>query len=47
MDIHNDRKGAIKKLKLLAYNGKVEVKTFRQKIDEAYSSVFLPNGLEC
>lgn len=47
MDIHNDRKGAIKKLKLLAYNGKVEVKTFRQKIDEAYSSVFLPNGVEC
>ncbi|MCR4742858.1 MAG: alpha/beta hydrolase [Treponema sp.] len=47
MDIHNDRKGAIKKLKLLAYNGKIEVETFRQKIDEAYRSVFLPNGVEC
>jgi len=47
MEFTNDRKGAIKKLKLLAYNGKIEVDTFRQRFDDAYKTVFLPNGVEC
>lgn len=43
----NDRKSAIKKLKLLVYNGKVEIDDFRKKIDNAYKTIFLPNNVEC
>ena len=43
----NDRKGAIKKLKLLTFNSKSNVDTFRAKLDEGFKSVFLPNGVEC
>lgn len=43
----NDKKSAIKKLKLLVYNGKVEIEAFRKKIDDAYKTVFLPNHVEC
>lgn len=46
MAIENDRKGAIKKLKLLTYNSKTNVETFRSKLDSAFKSVFLPNGVE-
>lgn len=47
MEHQNDRKNAIKKLKLLAYNGKGDVEAFRHKLDAAFSTVFLPNGVEC
>lgn len=46
MEYTNDRKGAIKKLKLLAYNGKSDAETFRAKLDDSYKTVFLPNGVE-
>ena len=46
MEIQNDRKAAIKKLKLLTYNSKSNLDSFRQKMEEAFSSVFLPNGVE-
>lgn len=46
MEYTNDRKGAVKKLRLLAYNGKLDAETFRAKMDEAYKIVFLPNGVE-
>ena len=47
MAIVNDKKGAVKKLKLLAYNGKTEVEVFRKKLDENYKVTFLPNHVEC
>ena len=42
----NDRKSAIKKLKLLTYNSKSNVDTFREKLDANYKTVFLPNNVE-
>lgn len=47
MEIVNDRKAAIKKLKLLTFGSKSNVDTFRAKLDEAYKTTFLPNGVEC
>lgn len=47
MAIKNDRKGAIKKLKLLAYSGKSKVETFRSNLDNNFKTVFNPNGVEC
>ncbi|MCQ2591456.1 MAG: alpha/beta hydrolase [Treponema sp.] len=46
MDIENDRKAAIKKLKLLTYNSKTNVEHFRTKLDNTYKTVFLPNNVE-
>ena len=46
MEIQNDRKAAIKKLKLLTYNSKSNIDSFRQKMEEAFSGLFLPNGVE-
>ncbi len=46
MEKKNDRKGAIKKLKLLTYGSKSNVDTFRAKLDEGFKTVFLPNGVE-
>ena len=46
MEIQNDRKSAIKKLRLLTYNSKSNLDSFRQKMEEAYSTVFLPNKVE-
>ena len=46
MEIQNDRKAAIKKLKLLTYNSKSNLDSFRQKMEEAYTTVFLPNKVE-
>lgn len=46
MAIEDDRKGALKKLKLLAYNSKSNVETFRTKINNAFFTPFLPNGVE-
>lgn len=42
----NDIRGAIKKLRLLTYNSKSEAESFRRKIDDAFSTVFLPNRVE-
>ena len=46
MENLNDRKAAIKKLKLLTYNSKSNLDSFRQKMEEAFTSVFLPNRVE-
>ena len=46
MAIENDRKGAIKKLKLLTYNSKSNIETFREKLNAAYQTIFLPNNVE-
>lgn len=46
MEKRNDRKGAIKKLKLLTFGSKSNVDTFRQKLEEGFKTVFLPNGVE-
>ena len=46
MEIQYDRKAAIKKLKLLTFGSKSNVDSFREKIDEAFKTTFLPNGVE-
>ena len=46
MENKNDRRGAIKKLKLLTFGSKSNVDTFRAKLDEGFKTVFLPNGVE-
>ncbi len=46
MENKNDRKGAIKKLRLLAFGSKSNVDSFRAKLDEGFKTVFLPNGVE-
>jgi len=46
MGIKNDRKGAIKKLKLLTYNSKSNIDAFREKLDSNYKTTFLPNNVE-
>ncbi|MCI5607203.1 MAG: alpha/beta hydrolase fold domain-containing protein [Treponema sp.] len=47
MGYKNDRRAALKKLKLLSYNGKVGTENFRKRIDDAFKVVFLPNNVEC
>lgn len=46
MAMFNDRRGAIKKLKLLTYNPKSSVDSFRAKLEEEFRTVFLPNKVE-
>ena len=46
MEKKNDRKGAIKKLKLLTFGSKSNVDSFRIKLNETYKTMFLPNGVE-
>lgn len=46
MPMQNDRKSAVKKLKLLTFNSKSNVDTFRAKLDEGFKTTFLPNGVE-
>lgn len=42
----NDRRSAVKKLKNLYLSPKIDINDFRMRIDEAFSSVFLPNNVE-
>lgn len=46
MSASDNRKAAIKKLKLLAYNSKLNVNTFRKKIEDCYYTPILPNHVE-
>lgn len=46
MENTNDRKGAIKKLKLLTFGSKANIDVFREKLENGYKTVFLPNGVE-
>jgi acetyl esterase/lipase len=43
----SDRKKAIKKLKCLVYTSKRNPELFREKLDEAFYSAFLPQRVEC
>lgn len=47
MGSSQNRKLAIKKLKLLVYNSKSDVNVFRSKIEETFYTPFLPNHVEC
>ena len=46
MALVNDRKGAVKKLKTLAFSSKSETGAFREKIDRTFYIPVLPNGVE-
>lgn len=47
MNSRRNRQLAIKKLKNLIFTSKSNVEKFRLKMDETFSSVFLPNRVEC
>ena len=46
MGMNVDRKAAIKKVRTLVISPKSEVEQFRSKIEETFSTVFLPNHVE-
>ena len=46
MAVVNDRKGAVKKLKCLAFNSKSDTVQFREKIEKTFYTPILPNGVE-
>ena len=46
MSSSKERKNAIKKLKAFVFTQKSEITEFREKIDELFSSVFLPNRVD-
>ena len=43
----NDRRAAVKKLKTLYLSPKMDINDFRTRLDDTFSSVFLPNNVEC
>ncbi|MCR5217369.1 alpha/beta hydrolase fold domain-containing protein [Treponema sp.] len=47
MDSSNNRKAALKKLRSLIISPKGEVEKFRKKIEDTFSTVVLPNNVEC
>ena len=46
-DRSKDRQNAVKKLKAFLLSPKSEIDSFRQKIDDTFSSAYLPNNVEC
>lgn len=46
MSENDNRKAAVKKIKLLVYNQKMNMNVYRQKIDDAYTVPILPNKVE-
>ncbi|MCQ2596683.1 MAG: alpha/beta hydrolase [Treponema sp.] len=46
MALVNDRKGALKKLKTLAFSSKSETNSFREKIEKTFYTPVLPNRVE-
>lgn len=46
MSPNDNRKAAIKKLKLLAFNSKTNANVFRKKIEDEFYETFLPNHVE-
>lgn len=46
MGMFKDNHGALRKLRLLAFGAKSDVDTFREKIEDSYSCVFLPNHVD-
>ena len=47
MSSSRDRQQAVKKLHCFWFGPKVEVKNFREKIENTFATVFLPNQVEC
>ena len=47
MEMKVDRKAAVKKLRNLVLTPKSEVEPFREKIEQTFSSVFVPSRVEC
>lgn len=47
MDPSNNRKAALKKLRSLIISPKCQLDKFRSKIEETFSTVVLPNNVEC
>lgn len=43
----NNRKAAVQKLKNLVFTPKAEVESYRKKVENTFSTVFLPNHVEC
>jgi len=46
MSSSKERQNAIKRLKTFLFSSKIDIKTYREKIDEEFSEVFLPNRVE-
>lgn len=46
MNSSRNRQNAVKKLKTFLFTPKSMLESFREKIDETFSSVYLPNGVE-
>lgn len=47
MQATDNRKAAIKKIKALVYNQKININVYRQKINEVFYTPILPNHVEC
>ena len=47
MNPSNDRKSAIKKLRLLSFSTKHSIESFRKNLDNEFSVPTLPNHVEC
>ena len=47
MSILNDRRSAIKKLRLLVYTPKSDINSFRTRIEDAFAMPILPGHVEC
>lgn len=43
----NDRRAAVKKLKNLYLSPKMDINEFRTRLNDTFSSVFLPNNVDC
>ena len=46
MAMQNNRRGAVKRLRLLTYSLKTNVDTFSSKMDREFETMFLPNKVE-
>lgn len=46
MNVKNDRKSALKKLRNLMLSPKIEIDKFREKIENSFANPFVPNGVE-
>lgn len=46
MEIKQDRKAALKKIKTLSYSQKVDTESFRKKIEEIFSTDYIPGKVE-
>ena len=47
MNMFRDFRAAVKKIRLLSFTSGDKVDNFREKIESAFGSVFLPNHVEC